>query len=184
LSDTGRFTDWNYERKTLSGKKIGIIGTGKVGLQVAKFCKAFNMEVLANDIDPKVRKNNSNLKYYNLNYLLKNSDIITVHIPMCDRNKMFINKESLDIMRKNVIFVNTSRGEVVDEQYLVKKLKNEKLFFSALDVFENEPNINKELFKLKNVILTNHVAGKTLEGEQGIGNELFMQVKNIYRNNA
>ena len=180
----GSFTDWNYERNTLSGKKIGIIGTGKVGLQVAKFCKAFNMEVLANDIDPIVRKNNSNLKYYNLNYLLKNSDIITVHIPMCDRNKMFINKESLDIMRKNVIFVNTSRGEVVDEQYLVKKLKNEKLFFSALDVFENEPNINKELFKLKNVILTNHVAGKTLEGEQGIGNELFMQVKNIYRNNA
>jgi D-3-phosphoglycerate dehydrogenase len=175
----GKFTNWNYERRTLSGKKIGIIGTGKVGLQVAKFSKAFNMQVLANDIDPKVRKNNQHLKYYDLKYLLKNSDIITVHIPMCDRNKKFINKESIDIMQKNVIFVNTSRGEVVDERYLVKKLKNEKLFFSALDVFENEPNIDKELFKLKNVILTNHAAGKTLEGGQSIGNELFMQVKNI-----
>jgi len=178
----GRFADLNYERRTLNGKKIGIIGTGKIGLQVATFSKAFNMEVLANDTDSEVRKTNNHLIYYDLKYLLRNSDIITVHIPMCDRNKMFINKESLDIMRNNVIFVNTSRGEVVDEQSLVKKLKNEKLFFSALDVFENEPNINKELLKLKNVILTNHVAGKTLEGEQSIGNELFMQVKNIYRN--
>ena len=178
----GNFTNWNYERRTLSGKKIGIIGTGKVGLQVANFSIAFNMEVIANDIDPGVRKKNRHLKYYNIQYLLRNSDIITVHIPMCESNKMFINKESIDIMRNNVIFINTSRGEVVDEQYLIKKLINEKLFFSALDVFEIEPNINKDLIKLKNVILTNHVAGKTLEGGQCIGNELFMQVKNVYRN--
>lgn len=177
-----KFTDWNYNRRTLSGKKIGIIGTGKVGLQVAQFAKAFNMEVLANDIDPYVRKKNFNLKYYDIKYLLKNADIITVHIPMSESNRKFISKESIDILKKNVIFVNTSRGDVVDEDYLIKKLKSEKLFFAALDVFKNEPRIDKELLKLKNVILTNHVAGKTLEGGQCIGNELFMQVKNIYRN--
>ena len=77
----GNFTNWDYERRTLNGKKIGIIGTGKVGLQVAKFSKAFNMEVLANDIDPVVRKINRHLKYYDIKYLLKNSDIITIHIP-------------------------------------------------------------------------------------------------------
>ncbi len=177
----GDFTDWNYERRTLSGRKIGIIGTGKVGLQVSKFAKAFNMEILANDIDPAVRTRNRDLKYYDIGYLLKNSEIITLHIPMSKKNRMFICKKSIDIMQNNVIFVNTSRGDVVDEKYLVKKLINEKLFFSALDVFQNEPDINKELFNLDNVILTNHAAGKTLEGEQGIGNELFMQVKNIYR---
>lgn len=179
----GNFTNWNYERRTLKGKRIGIIGTGKVGLQVARFSRAFNMEVLANDIDPKVRELNTDLKYYDVKYLLKNSDIISLHIPMNENNRMFINKESIDIMQNNVIFVNTSRGNVVDERYLIEKLKSEKLFFSALDVFWDEPNIDKNLFKLENVILTNHVAGKTLEGEQSIGNELFMQVKNVYRKN-
>ena len=176
----GQFPNTNYERRTLSGKKIGIIGTGKVGLLVAKFAKVFNMDIIANDIDPKVINKNKDLNYYDIEYLLKNSDIITVHIPMCENNREFIDKKSIDIMRKNVIFVNTSRGNVVDEKYLVQKLKTEKLFFAALDVFWNEPNVNKELFGLKNVLLTNHVAGKTLEGEQGIGNELFMQVKNMY----
>jgi len=178
----GKFTNWDYERRTLNGKKIGIIGTGKVGLQVAKFSKAFNMEVLANDIDPVVRKINRHLKYYDIKYLLKNSDIITIHIPMNESNKLFINKDSFNLMRKNIIFINTSRGEVVDERCLIKKLKNEKSFFSALDVFENEPKIDKELIKLKNVILTNHVAGKTLEGGQNIGYELFMKIKKRYNN--
>lgn len=176
----GRFSHLKYNRRTLFGKKIGIIGTGKVGLHVARFAGAFNMNVLANDIDPEVRKRNKHLKYYDIEYLLKNSDIITVHIPMSESNKGFINRKSIDIMQNNVIFVNTSRGNVVDEKYLVQKLKTEKLFFSALDVFLDEPDIDKDLLKLKNVILTNHVAGKTLEGEQGIGNELFMQVKNMY----
>lgn len=177
----GKFTSWNYERSTLNGKKIGIIGTGKVGLQVAKYAEAFGMKILANDTDSEVVKKNKDLKYYDISYILKNSDIITVHIPMNESNRMFINKESIDIMQNNVIFVNTSRGDIVDEGYLIKKLKTEKLFFSALDVFQNEPNVNKELLKLENVILSNHVAGKTLEGEQGIGNELFMQVKNVCR---
>lgn len=184
LVRNGKFSNWDYERRTLKDKKIGIIGTGKVGLHVAKFSKAFNMQVLANDIDPKVREQNKELKYYDIIYVLKNSDIISVHIPMNENNRMFINKESIDIMKNNVIFVNTSRGDVVDERYLVEKLKREKLFFSALDVFQGEPNIDKDLFKLENVILTNHVAGKTLEGEQSIGNELFMQVKNVYRKNV
>jgi D-3-phosphoglycerate dehydrogenase / 2-oxoglutarate reductase len=180
----GKFSFWNYNRQTLSGKKIGIIGTGKVGIKVAHFAKAFDMEIIANDIDPDVRRKNKHLKYYDLKYLLRNSDIVTVHIPMSESNKMFINKESIDIMQNNVIFINTSRGGVVDEKNLIKKLKSEKKFFAALDVFNNEPDINKDFIKLKNVILTNHVAGKTLEGEQNIGNELFMQVKNTYRNNV
>jgi len=177
----GKFTFWDYKRQTLNGKKIGVIGTGKVGLKVAHFAESFGMKILANDIDPNVRNFNKHLKYYDINYLLRNSDIITVHIPMNESNKMFINKESIDIMKNYVIFVNTSRGGVVDERKLIKKLKKENKFFAALDVFNNEPEIDKEFMKLKNVILTNHVAGKTLEGEQGIGNELFMQVKNVYR---
>lgn len=177
----GNFTYWGYNRHTLNGKKIGIIGTGKVGLQVAKFAKVFNLEVLANDTDQKVREKNKDLNYYNFKYLLKNSDIITVHIPMSENNRRFIDKKSFNIMKNNAVFINTSRGEIVDEQFLINKLKREKSFFSALDVFQNEPNINSELLKLENAILTNHIAGKTIEGEINIGYEIFNQLKILYR---
>ncbi|MFA7360576.1 MAG: NAD(P)-dependent oxidoreductase [Candidatus Kapaibacterium sp.] len=176
----GKFNDWSYKRQTLDGKKIGIIGTGKVGSLVAKYAKAFGMEVLANDIDIRVVKNNRNLKYYTLDYLLKQSDVITVHIPLELKNRDFINKSCIDKMKNNIIFVNTSRGEVIDEDYLIKKAKTSTNFFIALDVFKNEPELNKELMHLKNSIYTNHAAGKTLEGEQSIGNDLFMQVNYLF----
>ena len=180
LVRNGKFNDWNYDRHTLNGKKIGIIGTGKVGTVVAKYAKAFGMEVLANDTDKIVVKNNRDLKYYTLDYLLKHSDVISVHIPMEERNRDFINKSSIDKMKNNIIFVNTSRGGVVDEKYLIKKAKINKNFFIALDVFKNEPDVTTELKGLKNAVFTNHVAGKTLEGEQGIGKDLFMQVNFMF----
>lgn len=176
----GKFTELNYERRTLFGKKIGIIGTGKVGSIVAKYAEAFGMEVLANDTDISVVKKNKNLNYYPLQYLLKNSDVITVHIPLEKRNINFINKSSIDSMRNNVIFVNTSRGDVIDEDYLMKKAKSEKNFFIALDVFKNEPNVAKGLKSIDNAVFTNHAAGKTIEGEQSIGYDLFMQVNNMF----
>ncbi len=176
----GKFTDWSYKRQTLNGKKIGIIGTGKVGSLVAKYSKAFGMEVLANDTDLRVVKSNSDLNYYTLDYLLKHSEVITVHIPLELKNKNFINKSCIDKMKNNIIFVNTSRGEVIDEGYLIKKAKENMNFFIALDVFKNEPELNKELMHLKNSIFTNHAAGKTLEGEQSIGNDLFMQVNYLF----
>ena len=83
-------------------------------------------------------------------------------------------------MKNDIIFVNTSRGGVIDEDYLIKKARTNKNFFIALDVFKNEPRLNDELRRLKNSIYTNHAAGKTLEGEQSIGNDLFMQVNSLF----
>lgn len=174
------FDNWHYERNTLNGKKIGIIGTGKVGLIVAKFANSFGMKVLANDISSDVKRNNKHLKYYSLDYVLRNSDIITIHIPLDKRNKNFFDKKTLDKMKNNVIFINTSRGDVVDEDYLIEKVNSEKNFFIALDVFKNEPFVNEKFKKISNGLFTNHVAGKALEGEQDIGKELFLQVKNMY----
>ncbi|MFA5012676.1 MAG: NAD(P)-dependent oxidoreductase [Ignavibacteria bacterium] len=180
LVRTGNFTDWGYERRTLEGKRIGVIGTGKVGFLVARYAKAFGMEVIANDTDRDVRRRNRDLKYYSLDFLLRNSDVISVHIPLEKRNLNFIDGTAFDKMKSNVIFVNTSRGEVVDEEYLIRKARLNKKIFIALDVFKDEPNLNPDLFSLRNAVFTNHVAGKTPEGEQGIGNDLFMQVNNIF----
>lgn len=176
----GNFNDWRYERQTLYGKKIGVIGTGKVGSLVAKFASAFGMEVLANDTDLRVVKKNKDLNYFALDYLLRHSDVISVHIPLETKNRDFIDKSCFDRMRNDVVFVNTSRGEVVDEDYLIKKARTNKNFFIALDVFKNEPRLNDELRRLKNSIYTNHAAGKTPEGEQSIGNDLFMQVNSLF----
>lgn len=176
----GNFTEWNYERRELKGKKIGIIGVGKVGTIVAKFALSFGMEVLANDIDKRAEIRNRRLKFYSLDYLLMNSDVITVHIPMNEMNKNFINRSIIEKMRKNVIFINTSRGCVVDEDFLIKKANSGKNFFIALDVFKNEPSPDKRFRRIKNAIFTNHAAGKTLEGEKNIGKEIFMQVNNMF----
>lgn len=175
-----RFDFWDYERHDLSGLKIGIIGTGKVGSRVAKIAKAFGMEVLANDTDGKVVRMNKSIRYYDIWYLLRNSDIITLHIPLNKQNLNFIDREKLNLMKKNAVFINTSRGGVVNEIHLIRFLKSRKFFRAGLDVFQNEPFIDDNFRRLDNVLLTNHIAGKTPESEQHIINEILKQVENIY----
>ncbi|MDD5363067.1 MAG: NAD(P)-dependent oxidoreductase [Ignavibacteria bacterium] len=179
LVRSGKFDFWNFKRQNLYGKKIGIIGTGKVGTKVAELSKAFGMEVLANETDTMVMTKNKFLDYYNLDKVLRDSDIITLHIPYNKANDKFIDRRKFLLMKKNAVFINTSRGGVIDEKALITVLKSRKKFRAGLDVFEKEPYINKELKKLNNVILTNHIAGKTLESADNIINEILIQVKKI-----
>lgn len=175
-----KFSNYDFKRIELRGKKIGIIGFGKVGSRLARYAEAFEMEIFANDINPDVRKKKSNYNFKSLNYVLKNSDIITIHIPLNERNRNFICKDKLKLLNNNAIFINTSRGEIVDEKFLIKLLFDKKIYYAGLDVFENEPKINKLLFKLNNVILTNHIAGKTEDSLKYISNDIFMQVKTYF----
>ncbi len=175
----GKFGYWDFERRNLKGKTIGIIGTGKVGTQVARLSLAFGMKVLANDISEKVIRNNFFLNYCGIERLLKESDIVTLHIPYSKDNSRFIDESKLWKMKENGVFINTSRGGCVDETALLGVLKKRKYFYAGLDVFEKEPYINKEFMKLRNVIFTNHTAGKTLESGHNIIKEILMQVKNL-----
>lgn len=175
-----RFDFWDYERHDLSGLKIGIIGTGKVGLKVANIAKAFGMEVLANDTDSKVVRKNKSLRYYDIWYLLKNSDIVTLHIPLNKQNQNFFDSEKFSRMKKNAVFINTSRGGVINEKHLIRFLKSRKSFRAGLDVFQNEPFIDDNFRRLDNVLLTNHIAGKTPESGQNILKDILKQVENIY----
>lgn len=172
-----KFQKIDFKRSELRGKRIGIIGMGKVGSRVAKYAESFGMEIYANDIDKKVREKLKKYNFKNLNYILKNSDIITIHIPLNKMNKNFISADKIKLINNKAIFINTSRGEITDESELIKYLKNDNLYFAGLDVFGNEPNINKQFFGLKNVVLTNHVAGKTEDSIKYISNDIFMQVK-------
>lgn len=176
-----KFSFYDFKRTELGGKKIGIIGFGKVGSRVAEYARAFGMIIIANDTDKKVREKNKKYDFKNLDFLLKNADIITVHIPLNPENINFISRNKMRLINDKSVIINTSRGEVLDEKYLIKMLENGKLFYAGLDVFKNEPNIEKGLKKLKNVLLTNHIAGKTEDSLKYISNDIFMQVKNIFR---
>jgi len=176
----GKFRDLNFERRELFGKTLGVIGVGKVGSYVVRLAKAFGMKIIANDIDSKVRKTYKNLEFRSSVYLLKHSDIVSIHIPLNDKNKNFISKSKFDLMKKNSVFINTSRGAVIDEKYLIRLLKRKKIKFAGLDVFENEPDINRELFKIENLIMTNHTAGKTAESRVKMSEDIFHQISNHY----
>ncbi|MGB9697444.1 MAG: NAD(P)-dependent oxidoreductase [Ignavibacteria bacterium] len=176
----GSFSNHNFPRRELEGKKIGIIGVGRVGRKVADFCKALNMKILANDINRTVVEKNSDLSFFALEHILKNSHILTIHIPLTKDNYRYFSSDRLSLLRRTAVLINTSRGEVLDEEYLIDMLKEKRLAYACLDVFCNEPGVNPEFFSLKNVTLTNHIAGKTRESEIKISKEIFSLIRDFY----
>ena len=170
-----KFKKLDYNRTELFGKTVGIIGYGSIGKRVGMLCKAFSMDVIANDIDKNVASKNKNVTFKSVNYLLRNSDFVTLHIPL-DGNFNFLSKEKLSLLKEDCILVNTSRGEVIDENHLIKMLKTHKIRSAALDVFRGEPEINPLLFRHDNIILSNHVAGKTKESKRRISEDITLKI--------
>ena len=149
----------------LKGKMLGLIGLGKIGTQVAKVAKAFGMEVCA-------WSENLNLSHANelgvlpmsKEDLLKNSDIISIHVILGDRYKHLITKKELGMMKKTAFLVNTSRGAIINENDLVEALKDEKIAGAGLDVFEKEPlPQDHKLRFLPNALLLPHIGYVTAE---------------------
>jgi len=146
-------------------KILGIVGLGRIGITVAKHAvKGFGMKALYYDV-----KRNSQFekefgaKYVNFNQLLKNSDFVTIHVPLLPSTKHLIGAKQFKMMKKSAYLINTSRGAVIDERALVKALKNKSLKGAAIDVFEFEPKVVPALKKLDNIIITPHIASGTEE---------------------
>lgn len=152
----------------LKGKYLGIIGLGKIGRNVARLARGLRMNLIGYDVVP-IDKNFTqevSLITTDLKTLLESSDFITCHVPFTEETKHLINKEMLSKMKKDAFLINTSRGEVIDEQALVDCLKNKRIGGAALDVYEVEPPTNRELLELDNIICTPHVAAQTREGQE------------------
>ena len=153
------FCFWKKPLTELDGKTIGIIGFGSIGQRVAKLAEAFDMKVLAYAPRPKDKGELITVKFVDLDNLLKNSDIITCHCPLTDETKGMINADNIAKMKKSAIFINTSRGPVVDEQALADALNNDKIKAACLDVLETEPALESNpLLKAKNCYITPHIA--------------------------
>ncbi len=170
--------------RQLSNKKVGIIGCGNIGRDLIKLLKPFNCRILTHDIKPdkKYLKKN-NIKNYSLNYLLKNSEIISLHIPYTEKNKFLIAKNEISRLKKNVIFINTSRGGLVDEKFFYKFLKKNPEAIGVFDVMRNEPTKDKSLLKLKNFLLTPHLAGSTYEAIKFASLDCANKILNHYNSN-
>lgn len=151
--------------RVLYGKELGIIGMGRIGRAVAKRAAAFGMRVSYYNrkrLDPVIEVELDTV-YKRLDDLLKTSDVITIHTPLTKETYHLIGERELSLMKPSVYLINTSRGPVVDEQALVARLQQGKLAGAGLDVYEKEPVISPELFKMDNVVLTPHIGTDTIE---------------------
>lgn len=155
---------FNLLGQIIKGKTVGIIGTGKIGTRVIELFKAFGANILAFNRSKKDEVKNLGAKYVGLEELLKNSDIVSIHLPQNDETIGFIGKDELDLMKDKAILINCARGPIVDNKYLAKLLNEDKLR-AGIDVFDMEPPLEKDypLRNAKNVLLTNHVGYLTEE---------------------
>lgn len=163
----GGYYGWDpdiFLGRSLVGKTLGIVGLGNIGSMVAKRALGYEMNVIYNkrNLDPEAERE-LGVKFVELDELLSTSDFVSLHVPLTEETRGLINKETLGKMKRGSYLVNTARGPVVCEQDLAEALRSGVLAGAALDVFENEPNINPELLAMENVILTPHIASSTWE---------------------
>ncbi|MAJ06140.1 MAG: 3-phosphoglycerate dehydrogenase [Crocinitomicaceae bacterium] len=173
----------------LRGKNLGIIGFGRIGQFTAKYALGAGMDVLA--YDPFIDKTTIDLKIANqeievpistcsLEKLLKNSDFISLHVPMPKDGQPLISTNEFNSMKKGMRIVNASRGGVLNESALEEAIKNEIVSFAALDVFVGEPYPNESLLKNEKISLTPHIGAATSEAQDRIGTELADKIINFY----
>ena len=173
----------------LRGKKIGIIGFGRIGREVAKVALGQGMEVIAHDpfcesatIELDFydgQKVNFNITTVAIEDVYKNADFITVHVPF--QGKPLITKKEIELMKDQVGLVNAARGGVIDEADLLDALESGKVRFAGLDVFENEPTPNMKLLMADQISLSPHIGAATLEAQDRIGTELAEQIKSLLK---
>lgn len=144
----------------ISGKTVGIIGTGRIGRRTAALFKAFNCDLLGYDAFESEEAKEIGITYVSIENLLKRSDIVSLHLPLTNETRGFINAERLLLMKETAILINTARGLIVDNEALAGALNENKIAGAGLDVFDMEPPISKDypLLHAQNTVLTPHVA--------------------------
>jgi len=155
------------------GKTIGIVGYGHIGSQVSVLAENLGMNVIFYDVEPKLSLGNAT-KVATLDHLLKSSDIVTLHVPGSTQTKGIMDASRLKKMKTGAVLINLSRGDVVDVKALRDAIRSKHIGGAGVDVFEKEPESNKDKFKsilqgLPNVVLTPHIGGSTMEAQENIG---------------
>jgi D-3-phosphoglycerate dehydrogenase len=174
----GKWEKKSLQGAELRGKTLGILGLGRIGLEVARRAKGFGLEIVGCDpfVSAAVARENG-IKLVTLDELIAGSDYVTLHVGLTTQTAGVINAKSLAAMKKGVRIINCARGELVDDAALVEALKSGQVAGAALDVFVEEPAKNSPYAELDNVILTPHIAGSTAEAQEAVGVQIAMQVR-------
>ncbi|UCB59292.1 MAG: D-glycerate dehydrogenase [Thermoplasmatales archaeon] len=163
----GKFNGWDpmlMHGVDVTGKTLGVVGTGRIGAAFALKSKGFDMKVLYVNLDKNVDlEKKIYAKKVTFEVLLKESDFISLHVPLIPSTYHLIGEKEFKMMKKTAVLINSSRGPVIDEKALAKALKKKWIFGAGLDVYEHEPKITKELLYLDNVVLQPHSASATIK---------------------
>jgi len=165
---SGTWPGWDLDQLVggdVWGKTLGVLGFGRIGRGVARRSLGFNMRVLYNDAvrAPAEVEKELHAEFVDRDRLFRESDFISVHVPLMPETRHLISTENLEKMKRTAFLVNTSRGPVVDEGALAEALENKKIAGAALDVFEHEPKVHPALLARKDVILTPHIASASVD---------------------
>lgn len=168
----GIWTKDQYSSKSymIRGKTVGIIGLGNIGSKVARIIKGFGADVIYTDILPKQKVRDAlGIQEVSLDTLLKTSDIISIHVPLCDQTRHMMNGEAFSKMKPSAIFINSARGELVDEGALLDALQTGKIAGAGLDALPKEPpDADWPFYALENVVLTPHTGGNTADNDRNM----------------
>jgi D-3-phosphoglycerate dehydrogenase len=174
----GKWEKKQFKGFEVFGKKLGIIGIGRIGTELAKRARALGMDVVA--YDPYV-KTHEHAKIVDLDTLMKESDYISLHIPKTDETAHILNKAAFDKMKDGVVIINCARGGVVDENALYDAIKAGKVRIAGVDVYESEPAKENKLFELDQVIVTPHIGAQTSEGQLRAGTQIAELVRDALK---
>jgi D-3-phosphoglycerate dehydrogenase / 2-oxoglutarate reductase len=169
----------------LSGKYLGIVGLGNIGKRLAKLARGLNMNIIGFDVMPIADDfaRDVGLIKADIDTLLSSADFVSFHVPLTNDTNHLVNAKRLSTMKKTAYIVNTSRGEIIDEDALYDALKEGKIAGAALDVFEKEPAIGNKLATLSNVVCTPHIGAQTKEAQtlaaNVIGEKIIMILRGV-----
>lgn len=176
----GNFLGWRptyFLGQELRGKTLGIIGMGKIGRNLAKRALAFEMDVIYTSRNRKEDVEEMGVRYVEKEELLKEADFISLHSAFAEELHHMIGKEEFKMMKDTATFMNAARGPLMDEAALVEALKTGEIAAAALDVYEFEPKVTKELLELDNVVLIPHLGNATIEARMEMGEAVYNNLK-------
>ena len=183
MMSSGKFDGWAptwMMGRRLAGKRLDIIGMGRIGQAVARRAQAFGLQIHYHNRKPVARHIEESLgatHWDSLDQMLARMDIVSVNCPHTPATFHLLNARRLDLMKEEAFIVNTARGEVIDEAALARAIKAGKLAGAGLDVFEREPHVNPDLVGLPNVILLPHMGSATIEGRVEMGEKVIINIK-------
>jgi len=183
IMDRGDFDGWTptwMMGRRLAGKRLGIIGMGRIGQAVARRAKAFGLQVHYHNRKPVSARIEELLEatyWDSLDQMLARMDIVSINCPHTPATFHLLNSRRIELMKPEAFVINTARGEVIDEAALARALKSGKLAGAGLDVFEREPAVNEELRHLPNVLLLPHMGSATIEGRTEMGEKVIINIK-------